>query len=211
MSGYISLEELKNTVELTGYSGANLPLQDAINAASAGIDLYCGRTFSSGTVGSLVTYTFTPQDTWFCNIDDLVSAGTVASDFNGDGVYESVWTANSQYILEPTNAPQKGEPYTRIRIHPFSPMRFTAYTWASPTAWPNSLAVTGQWGWPSVPPTVKEACTIMSMRLLRRAKDAPFGIVNLGIDQGAYRITRQDPDLCFLLDNLITGNQVMAA
>ena len=32
-----------------------------------------------------------------------------------------------------------------------------------------------------------------------------------GIDQGAYRITRQDPDLCFLLDNLITGNQVLAA
>jgi hypothetical protein len=76
---------------------------------------------------------------------------------------------------------------------------------------PSSVAVTGQFGWPAVPAQVIEATTILATRLLRRAREAPFGVVGLGIDGAAVRISRFDPDVGFLLDPLVKGSGVLAA
>ena len=203
-SSYITITELKNTAELAGVSFADYDATMAISAASRGIDEYTGRRFDSDVTGATITRYYSPQEPQYLSIDDLVTAATVASDLTGTGVFDTIWVANRDYVLAPLNAAADGWPYEQIRPHPASAQRFPA--------WPRSVAVTGQWGWPTaIPDNVREATTILAIRLLKRAREAPFGVVNLGIEGSAVRISRTDPDVCFLLDNWIRGNQVLAA
>ncbi len=201
MSNYLQLTELKNSSELIGFSFADYDATKAIAAAEAGIEEYCDRVFYPS--GATVSRYYTPTELGYVWIDDLISAATVATDPTGTGSFSQTWVANTDYILDPFNAAADGKPFERMLANPTSSLRFYC--------WPRSVKVTGQWGWTAPPPQVKEATTIMATRLLRRAREAPFGVVGLGIDNTPVRISRVDPDLCFLLDNLIRGQGVLAA
>ena len=198
---YLSLTELKATSELYGFSFADEDARQAISAASRGIDEYCGRRFYSDADASSIRY-YTPVEPQYLEIDDLVTCGTVATDSDGDGVFETTWTVNTNYILEPLNAAADGKPYERLRVAPYG-----GYFW--PYRGRRSVAVTGMFGWSSVPPTVKEATTIMATRLLKRAREAPFGVVGLGLDNVAVRISQVDPDVAFLLDPFVRGQGIL--
>jgi hypothetical protein len=50
---------------------------------------------------------------------------------------------------------------------------------------------------------------IMSVRLMKRAREAPFGVASVGFDGAAVRIARVDPDVAFLLDNWVRGYGVL--
>ncbi len=203
MADYITLAELKNTAELVGFSFADYDAQMAISAASQGIDQYTGRRFSLDADTTSVRY-YTPRELRYVNVDDIVSVATVSVDYDGDGVFETVWALNTDYVLEPLNAAADGWPYETIRVHPRSRQWLPQY--------PRSVKVQAQFGWPvAAPQNIKEATTILATRLLRRAREAPFGVVGLGIDSTGVRISRTDPDVCFLLDNWIRGAQVLAA
>jgi hypothetical protein len=68
---------------------------------------------------------------------------------------------------------------------------------------PRGVELTGRFGWPTVPAEVVEATTILASKLLRRAREAPFGIVSAGIEVGvAMRIARSDPDVGLLLSGV---------
>jgi len=201
MSNYVQLTELKNTSELIGFSFADYDAQQAINAAEAGIEEYCDRTFYSS--GTAVSRYYSATELGYVLIDDLISAATVATDTDGNATFETVWASNTDYLLWPYNATADGKPYERLEPNPYSSLRFS-------TA-PRSVLVTGQFGWLTTPPQVKEATTIMATRLLRRAREAPFGVVGLGIDNAPVRISRIDPDVSWLLDNLVRGSGVLAA
>ena len=166
-----------------------------------GIDEYCGRTFTQDATGATVARRFTWQGGPSILIDDLITAATVQTDWNGDGTFETTWVADTNYQLEPFNAALWGKPYERLGMAPLSSVCFPP--------WNGGVKVIGQWGWPSVPAPVKQATTIMTTRLLRRAREAPFGVVGLGIDNQAVRISKVDPDLCFLLDQFVKGNGVL--
>jgi hypothetical protein len=202
MSDYITVTEFKATAELIGFSFADNDIAPAISAASRGIDEYCGRRFYPDADTTAVRY-YSPTRPRTLNIDDLIALGTVQADIDADGTFETTWILNRDYLLEPLNAAADAKPYEWIRVHPASNQRFPV--------WPRSIKVTGQFGWTAVPPTVKEATTIMATRLLRRARDAPFGVVGLGIDQTAIRIGRTDPDVGFLLDNFVKGQGILIA
>lgn len=195
---YITLSELKNTSELMGVSFADYDAMLAISAASRGIDEYTGRQFFSSTG----TRYFTPTEPGFLEIEDLIS-GTVMSDDDGDGVFETTWVANTDYMLSPLNAAADGKPYEQLRVHPNSSARLPC--------WPRSVSVVGTFGWSACPDPVKTATILMAARLMKRAREAPFGIVGLGIDNVAVRISRTDPDIAFLLDPYIRGSGVMIA
>ena len=47
-------------------------------------------------------------------IDDAVSVTSVATDLDGDGVYETTWTVGTDYWVGPRNAPARGQPYRTI-------------------------------------------------------------------------------------------------
>ncbi len=196
---------MKVNSELVGFSFADYSGQMAISAASSGIEQYCGRRFDLSSSGSVARY-YSPIQARTLNIDDIVTTSygaTVQIDQDADGVFETTWVLNSDYLLEPLNAQADGWPYESIRVHPRSAQRFPG--------WPRSIKVTGQFGWPAVPSTVKEATMIMSVRLLKRAREAPFGVVGLGLDNSPVRIARIDPDVCFLLDNWVRGYKVLIA
>jgi hypothetical protein len=197
MADYITLAEFKQTSETVGFAFQDYDAGIAISAASEAIDQYCGRTFGLDSSSTVVRY-YTPLEPGYVNINDLVTCGTVAVDVTGTGSFASTWTLNTDFVLEPFNAAADGVPFETIRVHPRSALRFPC--------WPRSVQVTGQFGWPAVPGQVKQATTVMTTRLLKRAREAPFGIVGANsVDANPIRISRVDPDIAFLLDNLIRG------
>jgi hypothetical protein len=201
MSDYVSLEEMKNTLELQNLTYKDDDLREAITAASRSIDNYCGRTFYSGGTADVRYYTAT--STTYLDVDDIVSIASFKTDYDGDGVYETTWTQGTDYALEPANAVALSEPFTTIRIlYPRTSLRLPAYV--------NGVQVTGQFGWSQAPATVKRATRILSARFVKRG-DAPFGVIGIGFDGSSVRVPSVDPDLHFLLDPYAKGSGVMVA
>lgn len=195
---YAGLEEIKATLELTGESFADPDISRALTAASRGIDGLCGRRFWLDTDATSVRY-YSPDDSCSLDIDDIVVVTTVETDAGGDGTFEQTWTVNTDYVLEPLNAASDGKPYECLRRHP-------AGAYYLPTAYPRTVKITGQFGWSAVPPEIKEATIILASKLMRRTREAPFGVISIGLDSGsAMRIARTDPDVMFLVgDYMLT-------
>lgn len=188
---YVTLEELKATLEMTGLSFADNDVRMAVNAASGGIDRACNRSFSLGEAGG-IRY-FTPQSWELCLIDDAVGI-TKLETGDGDGTFGTTLSENLDFVLEPLNAEADGEPYTRIRAV------WNGYF----TVAPRSVKATGTWGWPAVPGEIVEATTILATKLLRRAREAPFGVVAIGLDIGSTaRIAASDPDVRWLISDFV--------
>lgn len=112
------------------------------------------------------------------DIPDTVSLTEVATDQDGDGIYETVWDA-AEYLLRPGNAAALGEPYTQLRTT-------QAATHTFPTG-PDAIRLTGVFGWPAVPDTIVEVCFLIANRL-KSLWDAPFGLSGGG-EMGALDMT----------------------
>jgi hypothetical protein len=196
---YVTSAELKQTLTLTGQTFADADVALAVAAASRGIDDACGRRFWLDADANQVRY-YDATDPWLCRIDDLVELTDVAVDPNGTGVYDQAWTLGVDFTLTPVNAQADGRPWELLNRHPQG-------RYVLPTGWPKAVRVTGRFGWPAVPAGVKHATTILAARLLKRAREAPFGVAALGIDAGtgmmhSARVAARDPDLRFLLSGV---------
>jgi len=201
-SDYVTLQEVKASAELTGMSFADNDLRAAIPSAARGIEEYCDRRFWLDDDATSVRY-YSPVDNYCVQIDDLVTLGTFQTDYDGDGTFETSWAVNTDFVLDPLNASADGKPYEEVRLHPHSSLRFPC--------WPRSVKITGQFGWPTVPAPIKQATTIMAVRLMMRARQAPFGVIGIGADNVAVRISKTDPDVAFLIDPYVRGSGVMLA
>jgi hypothetical protein len=91
----------------------------------------------------------------------------------------------------PANADQYGEPWQGLRAAP---------GYAFSRSVPDAIAVTGTFGWPSVPAEIKAATKILASRLLLRPRQAVFGVVGFDFEGSAIRIANNDPDLSMLLN-----------
>jgi hypothetical protein len=189
-NAYVELESLKATLELTGESFADLDIRTALTAASRAVDEVCDRRFYPDTDASQVRY-YKPAAAWLVTLDDVQTVTTFEVDNDGDGTFDT-WTANDQFFLEPMNAAADGWPWTRAVINPLNSAYFNGRH--------REVKVTGKFGWPAVPAAITEATTILASRLVKRAREAPFGIAGFGIDGAAVRVARTDPDVAFLLE-----------
>ena len=190
---YISPDQLKSTLTLSGTSFADPDVTLAIGAASRAIDSSTGRRFWLDSGTNNVRY-YTPRSYKLLQIDDLVTMTSVAIDRAGAGNFSETWTTGTDYVLEPFNAPVEApaRPYETLRVRILSGRWLPQYV-------EQSVKITGQFGWTTVPDDVAAATGILAAKLLRRGRDAPFGIVT-GIDAGvAMRIARTDPDVYTLL------------
>lgn len=188
---YGDLTQLKNTLSLTGSQFADVDLQIALESASRAVDEMCERRFYT-TTSDEVRY-FSPRSYSWVDAGDVVSVTTLKTDEDGDGVFESTWTANTDYVLSPLNAALDARPYTLVSRHPSSTLYF-------PADYPRSVQVTGKFGWSSTPPEIEQATTILAAQLVQRARMAPFGVVGVGIDQtSAVRLARVDPQVAALI------------
>lgn len=187
---YATSAELKATLELTGETFADADLALALTAASRGLDNVLGRRFWLDADVNQVRY-YSPRWPRLLPIDDLVTLTALATDDSGNGTFSTTWTLNTDFVLEDLNAAAAGWPYTQLAVHPRGNRVF-------PT-WVRAARVTGRFGWPTVPDGIKEATMILAARLMRRSREAPFGVVAPGIDAAAaMHIARVDPDIKFL-------------
>lgn len=198
-TSYVELEEMKQTLALQGESYADMDIQRALGAASRAIDGYKNTRFFQSEETRY--YTPDPCKKWL-EIDDLVNLGTVAIptstitvDMTGDGVYETTWTDGVDFDLTPDNADLDGQPFSEIVLRPQAGRVFPNYR--------RSVKITAVFGWPEVPELVLSATSILAHRWLRRRREAPFGVIATGIENGAViRLSRTDPDVAFMLDNI---------
>ena len=85
----------------------------AVAAASRSIDLYCGRTFYRSTTPTARVFRPEQPDLLWTR-DIATSAGLLLkTDEDNDGVYETTWTINTDFVLEPFERVQDN-PYERI-------------------------------------------------------------------------------------------------
>jgi hypothetical protein len=191
-AAYIELEQLKNSLELQGMTFADQDVTLAVNAASRGIDSATGQRFYLDTDATQVRY-YSPLSFRRLEIDPLAALTSVAVDRGNTGTFSETWVSGTDFVLEPLNAPADFRPYERILV------RALSGRWL-PAGYDQSVKVTGQFGWAVIPEDVKAATSILAAKLLRRVREAPFGIVTAGIDQGvAMRIARNDPDVYSLI------------
>ncbi len=186
MPAYATVNQLKIRLNVD----SSVLLEELIEAASAEVDGYCGRSFGQhGTAETPQTRVFTADDGLTCFVDDLVSVSALRTDGDGDRVYESLWSA-TDYDLSPDNASQKGQPYTAIHVAPMAAHAFTTQR--------RAVQVSGIWGWPAVPKPITEATLIYAGILFKR-KDAPFGVLGEGSFGAVVMAHRMDPQVEQLL------------
>lgn len=186
---YTTLADVRNALQIEDSLDDN-DIQAAILAASRMIDEYCQRYFyQEGTLVSPVTKYYTPLSPWFLEIDDLVEPTQVLSRANFNGAYTQNWNLDTDIMYEPVNSPEIGWPVTRL---------LAVQTYVFPYFFPQTVKITGVWGWSSVPYEVELACKIQASRLFVR-KQSPFGIAG-SVELGTVRLSsRLDPDVEMLL------------
>lgn len=146
-------------------------LHAACFAASRVIEQYCQRTFWRTAAATVRTLEVT--DLWrVCTpaFHDIVSVSALATDSTGDGVYETSWSS-TDYQLYPTETfGPETRPYTEIRAiagrcfpAPYAPGRL------------DRVQVTGVWGWPAVPWSIRQATLILAQDIFS-LKGAKFGV-----------------------------------
>lgn len=191
---YVSVEELKDTLSLAGQAFADSDLQLAISASSRAIDQITGRRFYPDTVDQ--TREFVPMNPGFCAIDDL-------SSFTSLTAQGGTWTQGTDFYFEPMNAMDEGEAWTGIRTI-WKPFLYDASTTSVSAAGPDArITVVGKFGWATAPPEIQQATRILATRLMRRSREAAFGVLGLGMDGNAVRIVREDPDVAMLVQPYI--------
>lgn len=191
LNGYLELEEFKSAQVIEG-SFADKEISDAIVAASRGIDQALGRRFYPDADAAQVRY-YTPQADSRLWVDDLVELTEVAVATTGTGTFSEIWTEDTDFVLGPLNAAADGEPYTNIEVLPLGGFRFTVGA-------PKSVRVTGKFGWSTPPPQIKTLTSLIAARLVKRTREAPFGIIQIGIDGAAVRAAAfaRDPEYALL-------------
>lgn len=203
MSDYITADELKATLEIaTDETYADADIDMARLGAQDIIDGYKQTRYTPATE----TRVYSPPPRHFTGgglypirerrlkINDLSTLATLSLDLDGDGTFETVWTQGSQFWLEPINAFADGIPYDAIVLRPQSGAVWPFY--------PHSIQIQGVFGWTTTPERVKQAAKILAARLLKRARETPYGIVTvIGEAVAAARLGRIDPDVAASLDN----------
>lgn len=188
---YVTATALKDTVSLDGTTHADDDVQRAVEAASRALEKVTRRrTFWKSETDE--TRRFTANSKQLVVVDDLVSLTSLVSD--GTAIDAS------ELVLEPLNADVDEEPFTRIEV----PAALLA-------TGRGEITATGIWGWPNVPPQVPQMVTILASKLLKRSREATFGIISVGgLDGDAIRLAKEDPDLQFLITPLRRNFPVVA-
>lgn len=193
---YVTPEELKDALSLTGQSYATIDINRAVAAASRAIDNATNRFFYSATQ----THYYSPdwRDTALDTID-ITTLTSFAVDDTGDSSFGTTWLAGTDFDLEPYNAALINRPYECVRLR-----------WQAGRRWPNyrrSVKVIGTFGWPAVPDPVNQYAVILASKLLKRSREAPFGVLAYALDTPlAVRIARTDPDFNLLLGDYVKSS-----
>jgi hypothetical protein len=181
---YATLAEAKSALNLND-TNDDAALTLALESASRMIDDHCNRRFWQDAVAVTRLYRF--ESTGRVVTDDIsTTAGLVVTvDQNGDGAFEDAWVLGTDYALYPLNALAEGRPVTFLG---------SRGTKTAPTR-PGSVQVAARFGWPAVPPAIRQAALIQALRLVNR-RHSPYGIAGSPEAGSEMRLlSRLDPDV----------------
>jgi len=168
---YVSAAELQARLDATAtWSASETTAHDSILlAVSRMVDDHCRRFF--GQTASTAR-TFDGRNTGMLIVPDLVSVTSLKTDEDGDQSYERTW-ASTDYELYPYNAAAEypARPYTEIHVSTATGSNDYTFPYGQ-----RCIEVTGVWGWPEVPETVREVVILEAARMLEQSR-APSGIV----------------------------------
>lgn len=185
-NGYATLPEIKSYVGIpSGDTADDTLLELAVESASREIDMYVGRRFWIDP--TVVTRVYTTTDEAAVDIPDGIATTTglvVKTDDDDDGTYETTWTIDTDFRLEPVNAAADGLPWTRLVATGDRLFPTTVY---------RGVQVTAKGGFATVPTPVKQACLILAGKLFKR-KDAVFGVAGSPEYGSEVRILAGDRD-----------------
>ena len=201
---YLTLEELKRTLKLEGKNHGDRDLELAIAAAAASLETEYnrGQPWTLGAPGEARYFTPATGKS-VIDLRSVVDVDAVELDGAGGGTYSTLLVDGVDYQLERDGVLAASPPWTGLRLLR-SGFAYTAEYdhLRSPYPWGvDSLRVTGQFGWPVVPEGVKVASTIIATRFFRRAREAPFGIITMGLEGVAVRAGQlaRDPEVAFAM------------
>lgn len=188
-NGYITLNGLKGYLKIDDSVEDSL-LEQIIEASSRSIDRIANRRFYLDANASARTYR--PVGNLRVITDDFGTTDglIVKTDPDDSGTYQTTFTLNADYIVEPTNAAAKSRPYNYITI-----VGSTAFS--LPVNYRPQVQVTAKWGWPSVPDDIEQACYILSADLYKR-KDSIGGVLGLS-ELGAIRMSPLGRDIAAMV------------
>jgi hypothetical protein len=176
---YATLAEFKAAIGIQDNTD-DQALQSVLDATDDLINNYCDLPTGFSVSASQTRY-YTATDPFYINTDDIVTVTTLQTDNDGDGTYETTWTANTDYILAPKNAALDGRPYTEIDtailVTKTFPLTYLA------------VKVVGTFGYPSVPSAVKQAALIQAGAVWS-SRTAPFGVIGSQDLGGIMRMSR---------------------
>jgi hypothetical protein len=189
-ASYASLAWLKSVMQITDDSDDS-PLQLALDAATSLIDQWTGRSFAGETGATKYFYATSP--TILDLVPDIRTVTSVAVDTNGDLTFPTALLA-TDYLLSPLMPRPDPGIYHQLRIAPNSSRAFPQ---------DRQVRVVGDWGYTvggEAPAPIRQACLIQAERLFKRAREAPFGILQT-TDLGQFtRISTADPDVMALIE-----------
>lgn len=156
----------------------------ALTAASKWIDNFCGRTFDlTGTQ----TRTFAPDNF------RVISLGCDLQTLTGITVAGTAWATTDVNLLRSLERFNDDIPYRYVEaLGRFFP------PWPIGNSRRDYVALTGTWGWASVPDDVAQACIIQAAAIFNRAQ-SPGGVAGLN-EFGVVRVSQNtDPTVMQLL------------
>jgi hypothetical protein len=211
---YLNVEEFKATARLQGVTAADGDITMAIEIASRALEDigYYNGPWTLGTPGEIRYYTANTLRTVL--LGDVIEITKVELDQTGYFDYDSdiaigspggTWATTlntSDYWLDPdlhvfhglkANGGD-GEPFRELRLR-----RGSTVAWLPSSR--DSIKVTGTYGWETVPSGVRWAVQLIAIRLLRRTRDAPYGILSFGQDTAIARVRDilADPELAMAM------------
>jgi hypothetical protein len=188
-NGYITLAALKNYLKIDD-SVEDTLLEQIIESASRSIDKIANRRFYLDATATARTYR--PIGNLRVITDDIGSTTGLIfkTDPNATGTYQTTFTLNTDYIVEPTNAIAKGRPINYLTIVGSTAMSLPVNYWPQ-------VEVTAKWGWPTVPDDIEQATYILSADLYKR-KDSIGGVLGLS-ELGAIRMSPLGRDIAAMV------------
>lgn len=169
-------------------TGDDFELHAACFAASRAIELHTHRMFWRTAAG--VARFFDADDRHLLRLppfNDAVSVSEVATDDGASGTYATVW-AGTDYQLLPLNP--SAAPETRPYEEVAAIRRTFPITCPGTASLRGRVRITGAWGWPAVPWSIRQAAAILAQETFK-AKDTFGGVAGFG-EFGVVRL-RDNP------------------
>lgn len=184
---YATVQALKSRQGITN-TNDDYELHTACFAASRMVEHYCQRVFWRTT--SAEVRTFCPDGLYCLTLppfNDLVEVTTLKSDVSGDGTFETTWSA-SDYQLLPVNpsAGPEPQPYTKVKAI----TRTFPWPYTTRAARADRIQITGVFGWPAVPYSVRQSALITAAELYKGRSTFE---AQMGFDEMAQFVMRRNP------------------